>query len=98
MQKGWYPIDMVALVGEVTSTNHSIDTGAKPAAYAAVGISVYALINRNTKTAHCYTDPILPSGDPTQAYYDSDTKVDLGDPLPLPAPYPTLDTSPFLQD
>ncbi|WP_328427608.1 Uma2 family endonuclease [Streptomyces sp. NBC_00443] len=98
MHKGWYPIDMVALVGEVTSTNHAIDTGAKLATYAAAGISVYALVNRNTKTAHCYTEPVLPGGDPAQAYYDTDTKVDLGEPLPLPAPYPTLDTSPFLQD
>ncbi|MER6685127.1 hypothetical protein [Streptomyces olivaceoviridis] len=26
---GWYPIDMLALVGEVTSTNHETDTGPK---------------------------------------------------------------------
>ncbi|MGW2647670.1 Uma2 family endonuclease [Streptomyces sp. NPDC001393] len=95
--KGWYPIDMVALVGEVTSTNHAVDTGPKLATYAAVGIPVYVLINRNTKTAHCYTDPVLPSEDPTEAYYKTDTKVTLGDPLALPAPYPTLDTTPFLK-
>lgn len=96
--KGWYPIDMIALVGEVTSTNHAIDTGAKLAAYAAADVPVYVLINRNTKTAHCHTDPVLPGEDPTEAYYATDTKVDLGDPLPLPAPYPTLDTAPFLAD
>ncbi|MFD8720618.1 Uma2 family endonuclease [Streptomyces sp. NPDC059629] len=96
--KGWYPIDLIALVGEVTSTNHAVDTGAKLATYAAVGIPVYVLIDRHAKTAHCYTDPILPGDDPTEAYYDTDVKVDLGEPLPLPAPYPTLDTAPFLQD
>ncbi|TVZ95100.1 Uma2 family endonuclease [Streptomyces sp. BK340] len=98
VHKGWYPIDMIALVGEVTSTNHAIDTGAKLATYAAVGIPVYVLINRDTKTAHCYTAPVLPGDDPTKAYYGTDTKVDLGEPLLLPAPYPTLDTAPFVND
>ncbi|MGW5432003.1 Uma2 family endonuclease [Streptomyces sp. NPDC004059] len=96
--KGWYPIDMVTLIGEVTSTNHAVDTGAKLATYAAVDIPVYILINRNTKTAHCYTDPVLPGDDPAEAYYKTDTKVTLGDPLPLPGPYPTLDTTPLLTD
>lgn len=93
--KGWYPIDMIALIGEVTSTNHETDTGPKMRTYAAVGVPVYVLINRNTRTAHCYTDPILPGDDPTRAYYDDESKVDLGEPLPLPEPYPTLDTAPF---
>ncbi|MFF3919068.1 Uma2 family endonuclease [Streptomyces sp. NPDC001852] len=93
-----YPIDMIALVGEVTSTNHKTDTGPKFRAYAAAGIPIYVLINRHSKTAHCYTDPVLPGDDPTEAYYATDTKVTLGDPLPLPAPYPTLDTTPFLDN
>ncbi|MCF3135651.1 Uma2 family endonuclease [Streptomyces olivochromogenes] len=96
--RGWYPIDMITLVGEVTSTNHAIDTGAKLATYAATSIPVYVLINGHAKTAHCYTDPVLPGDDPTEAFYSTDNKVDLGDPLPLPAPYPTLDTAPFLAD
>ncbi|POX42044.1 Uma2 family endonuclease [Streptomyces sp. Ru72] len=95
--KGWYPINMVALIGEVTSTNHETDTGPKLRTYAAAGVPVYALINRNTKTAHCHTDPITPDDDPTKAYYGSEVKVELGKPLPLPAPYPTLDTTPFLE-
>jgi hypothetical protein len=95
--RGWYPIDMIALVGEVTSTNHETDTGPKLRTYAAAGVPVYVLINRNAKTAHCYTDPVLPGDDPTEAYYDSEIKVDLGDPLPLPAPYPILQTAPFLE-
>ena len=64
---------------------------------AAAGVPVYVLIIRNAKTAHCYTDPVLPGDDPTEAYYDSEIKVDLGDPLPLPAPYPILETAPFLE-
>ncbi|MFF4789173.1 Uma2 family endonuclease [Streptomyces sp. NPDC001276] len=96
--KGWYPVDMIALIGEVTSTNHETDTGPKLRTYAAADVPVYVLLNRNTGTAHCYTTPVLPDEDPTKAYYDGETKVDLGDPLPLPAPYPTLDTAPFLKD
>ncbi|GCB49345.1 Uma2 family endonuclease [Streptomyces sp. NL15-2K] len=96
--RGWYPVDMITLVGEVTSTNHWTDTGPKFRTYAAADIPVYVLIDRHSKTAHCYTDPILPGDDPTEAYYATDTKVDLGEPLPLPAPYPTLDTAPFVTD
>ncbi|MET8563381.1 Uma2 family endonuclease [Streptomyces flaveolus] len=95
--KGWYPIDMLALVGEVTSTNHETDTGPKLRTYAAAGVPVYVIIDRHSGTAHCYTDPVLPGDDPTEAYYATDTKVDLGEPLPLPAPYPTLDTAPFTE-
>ncbi|WP_150136414.1 Uma2 family endonuclease [Streptomyces hyaluromycini] len=95
---GWYPGDLLALVGEVTSTNHETDTGPKFRTYAAAGIPVYVLIDRHTKSAHCYTDPVLPGDDPTEAYYKTDEKVNLGDPLPLPAPYPALDTAPFLDD
>ncbi|GHH11902.1 Uma2 family endonuclease [Streptomyces rubradiris] len=99
--RGWYPVDMLALVGEVTSTDHETDTGPKLRTYAAAGIPVYVLVNRHAKTAHCYTDPVLPEktdedDDPIEAYYSSDTKVTLGDPLPLPAPYPALDTAPFI--
>jgi Uma2 family endonuclease len=96
--KGWYPADMIALVGEVTSSNHWTGTGPKLRTYAAAGVPVYVLIDRHSKTAHCYTDPILPGDNPTEAYYDTDTKVDLGEALPLPAPYPTLDTAPFVND
>ncbi|GED87000.1 Uma2 family endonuclease [Streptomyces sp. 6-11-2] len=96
--KGWYPVDMIALVGEVTSSNHWTDTGPKLRTYAAAGVSVYVLVNRETRAAHCYTTPVLPDEDPTKAYYDGEAKVDLGDPLPLPAPYPTLDTAPFVKD
>ncbi|MGW1600601.1 Uma2 family endonuclease [Streptomyces eurythermus] len=51
--RGWYPVDMLALVGEVTSTNHETDTGPTLRTYAAAGIPVYVLIDRHAKTAHC---------------------------------------------
>ncbi|MDQ0777228.1 Uma2 family endonuclease [Streptomyces aurantiacus] len=95
--KGWYPIDMITLVGEVTSTNHETDTGPKLRTYAAAGVPVYVLINRRQRTAHCYSDPITPGDDPTEAYYATEIKADLGQPLPLPSPYPTLETTPFLE-
>ncbi|WP_405996504.1 Uma2 family endonuclease [Streptomyces sp. NBC_00986] len=96
--RGWYPIDMIALVGEVTSSNHETDTGPKLRTYAAAGVAIYVLINRNTKTAHCHTAPVLPGDDPKEAYYDAESKVGLGNPLVLPAPYPILDTAPFLEN
>ncbi|MET7570819.1 Uma2 family endonuclease [Streptomyces sp. NPDC005492] len=73
-------------VGEVTSTNHETNTGPKLRTYAAAGVPVYVLINRETKTAHCHTTPVLPGDDPTKAYYDTESKVDLGEPLPPPGP------------
>ncbi|MEU5346377.1 Uma2 family endonuclease [Streptomyces sp. NPDC020766] len=87
--KGRYPIDMITLVGEVTSTNHETDTGPRLRTYAAASVPVYVLINRRQETAHCYSAPITPGDDPTEAYYDTEIKVDLGEPLPLPTPYPT---------
>ncbi|GAA2336372.1 Uma2 family endonuclease [Streptomyces kunmingensis] len=86
--KGWYPIDMVALVGEVTSSNHETDTGPKLRTYAAADVPVYVLIDRHAKTATCHSVPV-------DGHYTTRTEVDLGRPLPLPEPYPTLDTAPF---
>ncbi|MFF0224391.1 Uma2 family endonuclease [Streptomyces sp. NPDC004629] len=96
--KGWYPMDMLALVGEVTSSNHWADTSPKLRAYAAAGVPVYVLIHRDTAMAHCLSGPVLPGENPAKAYYSEEDKVDLGSPLPLPAPYPALDTTPFLKD
>ncbi|WP_316760849.1 hypothetical protein [Streptomyces herbicida] len=58
---------------------------------------MYILVNRNTKSAHCYTAPVVRGDDPTKAYYRDEAKVGLGEPLPLPAPYPTPDTARFLK-
>ncbi|MFB7495219.1 Uma2 family endonuclease [Streptomyces sp. NPDC056161] len=105
--KGWYPIDMLAVVGEVTSTNHEVDTGPKLRIYAGAGVPVYVLIHRKEKVAYCFSDPAATedttvpatTGDATVKHrYRREVKVDLGLPLPLPAPYPALDTTAFLTD
>ncbi|MGP4113176.1 Uma2 family endonuclease [Streptomyces sp. 4N509B] len=86
--QGWYPIDMLALVGEITSTNHEIDTGPKYRTYAAAGVPVYVLVNREDGHAYAHTDPV-----PDETRYRTTTTVKLGEKLPLPEPYPALDTS-----
>ncbi|MFE1307525.1 Uma2 family endonuclease [Streptomyces sp. NPDC058755] len=94
--KGWYPIDMLALVGEVTSTNHEMDTGPKLRIYANAGVPVYVLIHRKRQEAHCYYDPESTGDDLTAGRYRVEVKTKLGRALSLPAPYPTLDTAPFV--
>lgn len=96
--KGWYPLDMVALVGEVTSSNHETDTGPKFRSYAAAGVPVYVLVDRNEGMAYAYSDPYSDPDDPTKSRYRTDARTELGGKLTLPAPYPVLDTAPLLGD
>lgn len=90
--KGWYPSDLLALVGEVTSSNHETDTGPKLRAYAAASVPVYVLVHREEGHAYCYSDPVPDTERPERSHYATEVKVDLGRPLPLPAPYPPLET------
>ncbi|MDX3851280.1 hypothetical protein [Streptomyces sp. AK02-01A] len=39
----------------------------------------------------------MPGEDPAIAHYATKVEVELGRPLPLPAPYPALDTSVLLE-
>lgn len=94
--KGWYPIDMVALAGEVTSTNHETDTGPKLRAYATAGVPVYVLVNRHEGRVHAHSDPESVPEDPEASRYRATTSVELGGKLQLPEPYPVLDTGPLL--
>lgn len=96
--KGWYPIDMLGLVGEVTSTNHETDTGPKVRIYANSGVPVYVLIHRKKQEAYCFYNPESTGDDLTAGRYRGQVTVVLGSPLRLPAPYPTLDTTPFLDE
>lgn len=90
--QGWYPIDLLALVGEITSSNHEIDTGPKYRTYAAAGVPVYVLINREDGKAYAFSEP--ETGEhPDKAHYATKVEVKLGHKLPLPEPYPALDTS-----
>ncbi|MEW1718637.1 Uma2 family endonuclease [Streptomyces sp. NPDC093109] len=94
--KGWYPIDLLALTGEVTFSNHDIDSGPKYRSYAAAGVPVYVLIHRQEAKAYAFSDPV-PGDDPATAHYATKVEVELGRPLPLPAPYPALDTAVLLK-
>lgn len=95
--RGWYSIELLALAGEITSTNHETDTGPKYRGYAAAGVPVYVLVHRQEKKAYAFSDPV-PEEDPAKAHYATRVEVDLGRPLPLPGPYPALDTAPLLED
>ncbi|MGV9884254.1 Uma2 family endonuclease [Streptomyces sp. NPDC003006] len=95
--RGWYPIELLAVVGEVTSSNHEIDTGPKYRSYAAAGIPLYVLLHRQQGKAFAYSDPAQ-EDDPAEAHYATKVEVELGRPLPLPAPYPKLDTAFLVED
>ncbi|NNN36848.1 Uma2 family endonuclease [Streptomyces sp. S3(2020)] len=77
---GWYAIELVAMVGEVASGDGWVESGPKLCVYAAAGVPVYVVIDRRSRTAHCHADP-------SEAPYGTHTMVDLGEPLPLPAPF-----------
>ncbi|MBO8195305.1 Uma2 family endonuclease [Streptomyces oryzae] len=93
--KGWYPVEMLALAGEVTSSNHETDSGPKYRTYAAAGVPVYVLIHRKEGKAYAFSDPVSHED---EARYKTTSEVKLRDPLPLPSPYPALDTSALLRD
>ncbi|MFH8563968.1 Uma2 family endonuclease [Streptomyces sp. NPDC017988] len=88
--------ELLALVGEVTSSNHETDTGPKYRTYAAAGVPVYVLLHREQGKAFAYSDPV-PAETPAKAHYATKVEVELGHPLPLPEPYPKLDTA-FLME
>jgi len=93
----WYAAELLALVGEVTSSHHEMDSGLKYRAYAEAGVPVYVLIHRKEGRAYAFSDPVQHEGDDGEASYKTTTEVKLGDPLPLPSPYPALDTSALLR-
>jgi len=94
--KGWYSIELPALAGEITSTDHETDTGPKYRGYAAAGVPVYVLIHRQEKKAYAFSDPVREE-DPAKAHYATRVEADLGRRLPLPEPYPALETAPLLE-
>lgn len=91
--KGWYPIDMVALAGEVTSTHHEVDTGSELRAYATGGVQVYVLLHREENRAYAYSDPVSDPENPSKSHYRTASSTELGGKLRLPEPYPVLDTA-----
>ncbi|MFF4698163.1 hypothetical protein [Streptomyces chattanoogensis] len=57
----------------------------------AAGVPVYVLIHRQEGTAYAFSHPV--AGD-----YATKVEVGLGRTLPLPAPYPALETACLLED
>ncbi|RLU83987.1 hypothetical protein CTZ27_27870 [Streptomyces griseocarneus] len=96
--KGWYSIDLIHLIGEVTSSNHETDTGPKYRSYAAAEVPVYVLVNRHDGKVYAYSDPAPDTEDPGKSHYRTKATTELGGKLQLPDPYPVLDTSFFLQN
>ncbi|GAA2062096.1 hypothetical protein GCM10009801_04930 [Streptomyces albiaxialis] len=83
--RGWYPVELLALAGEITSSNHETDTGPKYRTYAAAGVPVYVLVHREEGRAYAFSQP-------EGSAYAEKTEIAFGRPLRLPAPYPALDT------
>ncbi|MFI9309850.1 Uma2 family endonuclease [Streptomyces triculaminicus] len=96
VHKGWYPMDLLALVGEVTSSNHETDTGPKYRSYAAAEVPVYVLVNREENRVYIHTNPVADQGEPKKSFYRTTSTATPGEKLPLPDPYPPLDTSALL--
>lgn len=94
--KGWYPIDLLALAGEVTSSNHETDTGPKYRSHAAAKVPVYVLVNREDGRVYVHSEPAEDSRHPGRSHYRTTTSTELGEKVALPAPYPMLDTSVLL--
>ena len=90
--KGWYSIDVVALTGEITSSNHETDSGPKLRAYATAAVPVYVLAHREQGMAYAYSEPFPDVGRPSRSHYRAVHTVELGGKLQLPEPYPALDT------
>ncbi|MBC2875942.1 MULTISPECIES: Uma2 family endonuclease [Streptomyces] len=94
--RGWYPMGLLALVGEVTSDHHETDTGPKYRGYAAAEIPVYVLVNREDGRVYVHSEPGEDPQRPGRSRYRTTTSTELGGKLALPAPYPVLDTSALL--
>lgn len=90
--QGWYSIELLALAGEITSSNHETDTGPKYRTYAAAGVPVYVLVHRREGRAYAFSDPVNEAG-AAEAHYATKVEVEIGRPLLLPEPYPALATA-----
>lgn len=85
----WMASDDVAMVAEVTSSRPETDREAKRHAYAAAGIPLYLLADRQLSRITLFSDP---RGDD----YAGTASVPFGSSLDLPKPFAfTLDTTEF---
>lgn len=72
----------VLLVAEVTSSVSADDREAKRRAYAAVGIPLYLLVDRDRQEVVLFSQPDVEAQD-----YRADVRVPFGSDLELPAPF-----------
>jgi Uma2 family endonuclease len=85
----WMSVDGIELVLEVTSSRPELDRNAKRRAYAAAGIPLYLLVDRQQRR-------VTPFSHPVHDDYSRTSAAAFGDTLELPKPFDfTLDTAPF---
>ncbi|GAA2270437.1 MULTISPECIES: Uma2 family endonuclease [Kitasatospora] len=79
-QESWSKPEGVLMVMEVTSSRPGKDREAKRKGYAAAGIPLYLLVDRQANR-------IVLHSAPRRGDYTTTTGVPVGDPLPLPKPF-----------
>lgn len=85
----WMPAAEVSMVLEVTSSRAERDREGKRRAYAAAGIPLYLLVDRELRRVTLYSTPV-------QGEYARGNLVSYGEKLDLPEPFDfALDTAPF---
>ncbi|GAA1975532.1 Uma2 family endonuclease [Kitasatospora viridis] len=88
--ESWWRPEGALLVLEVTSSRPGKDREEKRTGYAAAGIPLYLLVDREA-------DQVVLHSDPKDGQYRGTVTVKLGDPLDLPAPFSfALDTGDLL--
>jgi len=86
----WMPASGVAMVVEVTSSSPDHDRNAKRRAYAAAGIPLYLLIDRQRREVALF-------GEPVRDEYTSSSAIRIGGRIKLPDPFSfTLETAGFV--
>ena len=78
----WGPPDGIAMLLEITASYRDTDRVHKRLAYAAAGIPLYLLIDRNHRESVLFSQPDVEAQD-----YRADIRVPFGSDLELPAPF-----------
>ncbi|MFE7492961.1 Uma2 family endonuclease [Kitasatospora sp. NPDC057541] len=87
----WSEPEGVLMVSEVTSSRPDADRHDKRKEYAAAGIQLYLLVDRDRNVVVLHSEP-------SRGDYTTVTTVPLGDPLDLPEPFDfTLDTAELVE-
>lgn len=72
----------ILMLAEITSTHSGVDREDKRRAYAAAGIPLYLLVDRQNRESTLFSTPDVEAQD-----YTADIRVPFGTPLPLPEPF-----------